>query len=244
MDSLVLVLGWVGIIAPLALGAMGSAVASATAGQAASGALLEVESGYGRYIGLSAMPSSQVIYGIVVTLSLNRTLTIDNASPTNATWGSVTASDVSGTGTILNDDVPLAIAISDVTLAEGNDVTFLATGETVSRAVMAGQILGEEGIDAGVISLHSLRPLDEAAVLEAARRSAAVITVEEHSVFGGLGSTVAALLMQKGINKPFKIVGIPDEYTVTGSQSDIFAHYGISMEGLVATAREVLNGVA
>jgi transketolase len=127
-----------------------------------------------------------------------------------------------------------------IPLDEGNDVTFIATGETVSRAVMAGQLLAGDGIDAGIISLHSLRPLDEATIMEAAHRSSAVITVEEHSVFGGLGSTVATLLLQNGISKPFKIVGIPDEYTVTGSQQEIFTHYGISPEGLAETARQLL----
>ena len=127
-----------------------------------------------------------------------------------------------------------------ITLSEGTDVTFIVTGEPVSRAVMAGQLIAEEGINAGVISLHSLRPLDEEVILEAARRSTALITVEEHSVFGGLGSTVAALLMQNGISKPFKIVAIPDEYTVTGSQLEIFTHYGITPEGLAETARQLL----
>ncbi|MGD8805791.1 MAG: transketolase C-terminal domain-containing protein [Chloroflexota bacterium] len=128
-----------------------------------------------------------------------------------------------------------------ITLAEGKDVTFIACGETVSQAVMAGQLLGEEGIDAGVISLHSLRPLDRSSIVEAAQRSSVVITVEEHSVYGGLGSTAATLLMQNGISKPFKIVGIPDEYTVTGSQQEIFAHYGISADGLADTARQLLS---
>jgi transketolase len=128
-----------------------------------------------------------------------------------------------------------------ITLTKGNDVTFIATGETVSQAVMAGKLLGDEGIDAGVISLHSLRPLDQSSIIEAAQRSSAVITVEEHSVFGGLGSTVAVLLMQYGISTLFKIVGIPDEYTVTGSQQEIFAHYGISADGLADTARQLLS---
>ena len=79
MEAFILTLGWVGIFAPLALGAVGSMVGCSTAGQAACGALLETESGYGRYIGVSAMPSSQTIYGIVVTLTLNRELTIENA---------------------------------------------------------------------------------------------------------------------------------------------------------------------
>jgi len=79
MEPLILTLGWVGIVAPLAFAAMGSVVGSAIAGQAAAGALLEVDSGYGRYIGLSAMPSSQTIYGIVVMFSLNRPVTLETA---------------------------------------------------------------------------------------------------------------------------------------------------------------------
>lgn len=79
MDEIILTLGWIGIFAPLAFGAMGSTVGCGHAGQAAAGALLETESGYGRYVGVSAMPSSQVIYGIVVTLTLNREVTLDNA---------------------------------------------------------------------------------------------------------------------------------------------------------------------
>lgn len=79
MDNLMLALGWAGIIAPLSLGAIGSIIGSAIAGQAACGALLEVDSGYGRYIGLTAMPSSQTIYGIVVMFALNRTVNIETA---------------------------------------------------------------------------------------------------------------------------------------------------------------------
>ena len=79
MEPFVIGLGWIGVYAPLALGAIGSMVGCARAGMSASGALLEVDSGYGRYIGLSAMPSSQTIYGIVVMLSLNVELTIANS---------------------------------------------------------------------------------------------------------------------------------------------------------------------
>ncbi len=79
MDSVILILGWAGIVSPLVLGAVGSVYGCLIAGQAACGALLEVESGYGRYIGLSALPSSQTIYGIVVMFSLNRAVTLENA---------------------------------------------------------------------------------------------------------------------------------------------------------------------
>ncbi|MHC4300366.1 MAG: transketolase C-terminal domain-containing protein [Planctomycetota bacterium] len=67
------------------------------------------------------------------------------------------------------------------------------------------------------------------------------MTVEEHSVCGGLGEACAAALMQAGLNVPFRIVGLPDEYTVTGSQTEIFRHYGISAEGLAETAKTLLN---
>lgn len=79
MTDIVITLGWVGIFAPLALGAIGSMIGCARAGQAACGAMLETETGHGRYLGISAMPSSQTIYGIVVTLSLNRIVTPEAA---------------------------------------------------------------------------------------------------------------------------------------------------------------------
>lgn len=78
MDPIIITLGWIGIYSPMALGAIGSIIGCARAGQAAIGALLDTESGYGKYIGLSAMPSSQSIYGIVVMLTLNRPVTVGN----------------------------------------------------------------------------------------------------------------------------------------------------------------------
>lgn len=79
MENLVLALGWIGLYSPMALGTIGSIIGCAVAGQAACGALLETESGYGRYIGISAMPSSQTIYGIVVMFSLQRPVNLDTA---------------------------------------------------------------------------------------------------------------------------------------------------------------------
>jgi V/A-type H+-transporting ATPase subunit K len=75
MDEFMIAMGWVGIFAPTALGAIGSAVGCSLGGQAAAGAMLDVDSGYGKYIGLSALPSSQVIYGIVIMFTLNREVT-------------------------------------------------------------------------------------------------------------------------------------------------------------------------
>lgn len=128
-----------------------------------------------------------------------------------------------------------------ITLTEGTDVTIVATGEPVYQALKAGQALEKEGFSCRVISMHTIKPLDKETLLQAAGDTRAMITVEEHSVYGGLGSACAEVLMEAGVSVPFKIVGIPDEYTVTGSQVDIFAHYGITPEGLADTALKLLQ---
>jgi transketolase len=126
------------------------------------------------------------------------------------------------------------------TIRDGRDVAFIATGEAVIHALLAAGQLAEEGITARVISLHTIKPLDRDAILSAAE-CGAVVTVEEHSVHGGVGEACAAVLLEAGRRVRFKAVGIPDEHTVTGSQADIFRHYGITMEGLAATARALLE---
>jgi len=128
-----------------------------------------------------------------------------------------------------------------ITLREGREVAFLASGETVVHALLAAAQLAEAGVSARVVSVHTIKPLDAGAVLAAGRECRAVVTVEEHLVHGGLGEAVAATLLQAGLAPRLRIVGFPDEDTVTGTQADIFRHYGISMEGLAATARALLD---
>lgn len=128
------------------------------------------------------------------------------------------------------------------TIREGDDLTFIATGEAVLPCEEAAKLLEEEhNIHCRVISMHTIKPLDEELILQTAANGKPVITAEEHSVNGGLGEAVASLLFQRGFRNKFQIVGIPDEYTVTGSQVEIFDHYGISGDGLMETALEVLK---
>jgi len=127
-------------------------------------------------------------------------------------------------------------------LRAGTDVAFLATGETVAPALLAAaELEARDGLQCRVLSVPSVKPLDAAAVAEAARTCRAVVTVEEHLVCGGLGEACAAVLAQAGLVRRLQIVGLPDEETVTGSQADIFRHYGLTMEGLAQTARELLR---
>jgi transketolase len=125
-------------------------------------------------------------------------------------------------------------------ICEGTDVAFIVCGETVAPAYEAARLLKEKGISTEVISMHTIKPLDEEAVLHAARKCKVLITVEEHSIHGGLGEACASLLMQKNVHLPFQIVGIPDEDTVTGSQVEIFESYGISGKGLAEKAQKLL----
>ena len=127
-----------------------------------------------------------------------------------------------------------------IQIATGSDITFIAIGETVAPALGACGILNQYGLSCGVISMHTVKPLDADTLIQVSRHSKVLITVEEHSVYGGLGEACAAVLMQHHITLSFQIVAIPDEYTVTGSQAEIFAHYGITPEGLAVTAQRLM----
>jgi len=126
-------------------------------------------------------------------------------------------------------------------IREGAHLSFLACGETVAPAFSAAELLAKEGIQCRILSLHTVKPLDQAAVRKAATETGRVITVEEHSVSGGLGEACAGLLLQEGIHARFKIVGFPDDHTVTGSQEEIFRHYGLDGPSLAKAGRELLE---
>ncbi|HEY6978906.1 MAG TPA: transketolase C-terminal domain-containing protein [Chitinophagaceae bacterium] len=134
-------------------------------------------------------------------------------------------------------------------IKKGSGIAFISTGETVFLSLRAAEkIEREQNIHATVISMHTIKPLDYELLAATADSCKVIITVEEHSVYGGLGEACASFLLQNrnpSSGRPwrgsFKIVGIPDEYTVTGSQSEIFNHYGISENGLANTALELLQ---
>jgi transketolase len=134
-----------------------------------------------------------------------------------------------------------AITVHEPDSSAAVDVTFVATGETVAPARQAAGLLAQVGLSTRVISMHTVKPLDTMTLLQAARRTRALLTVEEHSVHGGLGGACAETLLQAGVWIPFCIVGIPDEYTATGSQGEIFAHYGITPGGLADRAQTLIR---
>jgi transketolase len=124
------------------------------------------------------------------------------------------------------------------TLRGGADVTIIATGTVVARALDAAALLSEQGIDARVLSMPSIKPLDEEAVLEAARTTSAIVTVEE-ALTTGLGGAVAELVVQRHPVR-MRFVGVHDQFAPTGSVDWLLDHFGISVDGIVAAVHEVL----
>ncbi len=122
-------------------------------------------------------------------------------------------------------------------IKEGSDVQIVATGETVWPSLEAAKLLKEEGISAEVISMHTIKPLDTSVL----NWEVPIVTVEEHSIYGGLGEAVGSFLLQNNHCVPFKIMGIPDEETVSGSQNEIFEHYQICPIGIANEVKKLLR---
>ena len=124
-------------------------------------------------------------------------------------------------------------------LRDGKDVAIIACGIMVPQAVLAAQVLAEKGISARVIDMHTIKPLDEAAVLAAAKDCGAVVTAEEHSIIGGLGSAVAEVLADKQ-NVPFERVGIKDRFGQSGKPPVLFEAYGLTDKAIIEACERVI----
>jgi transketolase len=127
-----------------------------------------------------------------------------------------------------------------MTLREGTDLTLIGTGMLVGSCLEAAETLSQEGIDARVVELHTLKPLDAECVLRAARETGALVTAEEHSILGGLGGAVAEVVVED-CPVPVRRVGLRDRFAESGGYSDLLARYGMTAEHVVQAAREVLK---
>jgi len=121
-------------------------------------------------------------------------------------------------------------------LREGADVTLVACGVSVDEAMRAADLLAEQGIEAEVIDAYSVKPLDEATILASAKKTGAVVTCEEHSVYGGLGSIVAALLAKK-LPTPMDMVGVRDSFGTSGEFEELMAKYACDAAAIAAAAK-------
>lgn len=129
-----------------------------------------------------------------------------------------------------NEDIPFEIGKGNI-LLDGDDVTLIATGEVVKVAYDAGILLRDKNIYARVIDMHTIKPIDEAIIIESAKKTKFIVTIEEHNIRGGLGSAVAEVIVQR-IPTRMIILGIPDQFAITGSQKEILGYYGLTPEGI------------
>lgn len=136
------------------------------------------------------------------------------------------------------ENVPFEMDKATV-LREGTDVAIIACGEMVRPAKEAAKLLEERGISATVLDMYCVKPLDKEAIVKAASNAKAVITVEEHAPFGGLGSMVAQVV---GAECPKKVINIalPDAPVITGTSQEVFDYYGMNAEGIAKKAEELM----
>ncbi|MGN0634303.1 MAG: transketolase family protein [Oscillospiraceae bacterium] len=126
-----------------------------------------------------------------------------------------------------------------ITLREGKDITIVATGLMVSEALKAAEMLAADGIDAEVINIHTIKPIDGDLIAASAKKTGKVLTVEEHSVIGGLGSAVCDVLSEKQPTKVVKI-GVNDEFGHSGPAAKLLEQFGLCADNIVATAKKMV----
>ena len=139
---------------------------------------------------------------------------------------------------VFEEDYPFEIGKANV-LREGKDVAVFACGLMVNEALEAAKLLSAEGIEISVINVHTIKPIDAACVTEYAQKCGNVVTVEEHSVIGGLGDAVADVLMGKVCCK-FRKIGVNDQFGQSGKAADVLREYGLTADQIAARIKETL----
>lgn len=140
---------------------------------------------------------------------------------------------------IFDDDYQFEIG-KGVQLTQGNDVAIIATGLMVGMALEAAETLKNEGIQARVINIHTIKPLDEDIILKAAQETGAVVTAEEHSIIGGLGGAVSELLSEK-YPVPVVKLGVNDTFGKSGPALEVLKAFGLSLEGIIEKAKKAIG---
>lgn len=127
-----------------------------------------------------------------------------------------------------------------IRMMEGNQVSIIATGHMVWKAIEAALELQKDGISAEVINIHTIKPLDETLVLESVSKTKCVVTAEEHNVFGGLGETIAGLLARK-LPAPIEMVAVQDSFGESGTPNQLLEKYGLTTSQIIASAKKAIS---
>ncbi len=138
-----------------------------------------------------------------------------------------------------SDDYKFEIGKGEL-ICEGNDITVIANGLMVNEAIEAQKILTEKGISAEIINMATIKPLDKELIIASAKKTGRVITVEEHSIIGGLGEAVSSLLGEK-LPTPIKRIGVNDEFGHSGPALDLLKQFGLSAQNIADTAEKFIK---
>lgn len=128
-----------------------------------------------------------------------------------------------------------------ITLTDGDDVTIIACGTMVDQALEAQKILSKQGVGTRVVDMHTIKPLDKKLVLKCAKETKAIITIEEHSIIGGLGSAVAETLMEEGCKIKFMRMGIKDMFCESGEPKDLLEKYELNEKHIVKNVKQMMK---
>lgn len=124
---------------------------------------------------------------------------------------------------------------------DGKDITLMAYGASVGNALMAAATLSKEGIEAQVVDMAFIKPIDRQAIVESAKKTGHILTIEEQNIIGGLGSAVAEVLAEENMDAKFRRLGIPDQYTLAGPYEDLQHYYRVDPEGILEEARSLIK---
>ncbi len=142
---------------------------------------------------------------------------------------------------VFNDEATYKFEVGKgVTMKDGKDVTIIASGLMVAEAVEAGRALAEQGIDARIINIHTIKPIDRDIIIKAAKETGKIVTVEEHSVIGGLGSAVGDVILEE-CPVPVIKIGMNDKFGESGAAKELLKKYGLCAENIVAVTKAALG---
>jgi len=139
----------------------------------------------------------------------------------------------------ISEETPFEIGKA-IVLNEGKDVTIIATGHLVWEAIVAGEKLAEQGIDAEIINIHTIKPLDTEAILRSVNKTGCVVSCEEHQYNGGLNDSVSQLLSRNN-PKPIEYIGIDDKFGESGKPEDLMVKYGLKSENIISAVHKAIK---
>ncbi len=193
--------------------------------------------------------SHQIVEDIAALRAVPNLVLVSPADPTEAMKATKAAAAHAGpvvlrlanppVPTVYEQEFPFELGKA-VTVADGEDATVISTGIMLSDALAAAGMLAQEGITVRLLDMHTLKPLDEPAIIEAARETGAIVTVEDGSIMGGLGGAVAEVVAEN-LLVPLKRVGIKDRFGQSGTIEELKTEYGITAHDIAAAVKEVIT---